>query len=82
MNLKFHTPSRDYDTYSSFNKFQERLPKTYIRCHKSCIANIAQIKDVEPVSGTITFNSGDTCEIGPKYKREFMEVLNNYGSSK
>ncbi len=82
MKLVFHTPSRDYDTYSSFNKFQERLPKTYIRCHKSCIANIAQIKDVEPVSGTITFNSGDTCEIGPKYKREFMEVLNNYGSSK
>ena len=82
MKLVFHTPSRDYDTYSSFNKFQDKLPKTYIRCHKSCIANITQIKDVEPVSGTITFNSGDTCEIGPKYKREFMEVLNNYGSYK
>lgn len=82
MKLVFHTPSRDYDTYSSFNKFQDRLPKTYIRCHKSCIANITQIKDVEPVSGTITFKSGDTCDIGPKYKREFMEVLNNYGSFK
>ena len=79
MKLIFHTSTRDYDTYSSFNKFQDKLPKSYIRCHKSCIANINQIKDVEPVSGTITFKDGNTCDIGPKYKREFMEVLNNNG---
>lgn len=80
MKLVFHTASRDYDTYSSFNKFQEKLPSTYVRCHKSYIANLAQIKDVEPVSGIITFTDGSTCEIGPKYKREFMEVLKNYGN--
>ena len=79
MKLIFHTSNRDYDTYSSFNKFQDKLPKTYIRCHKSYIANINQIKDVEPVSGTITFKDGNTCYIGPKYKQEFMEVLNNHG---
>ena len=82
MKLVFHTPSRDYDTYSSFNKFQDRLPKSYIRCHKSCIANINQIKDIEPVSGTITFRDGSTCDIGPKYKSEFMEVLKSYGNFK
>lgn len=80
MKLVFHTSSRDYDTYSSFNKFQDKLPKNYIRCHKSFIANIQQIKDVEPVTSTITFKNGDTCEIGPKYKSEFMEVLKNYGN--
>ena len=80
MKLVFHTNSRDYDTYSSFNKFQDKLPEKYIRCHKSYIANINQIKDVEPVSGTITFKSGDTCDIGPKYKSNLMEVLNNYGN--
>ena len=80
MKLVFHTSSRDYDTYSSFNKFQEKLPNTYVRCHKSYIANLSQIKDVEPVSGTITFRNGDTCEIGPKYKKDFMEVLKNYGN--
>ena len=80
MKLVFHTDSRDYDTYSSFNKLQDKLPKNYIRCHKSFIANINQIKDVEPVSGTITFKSGDTCGIGPKYKSDLMEVLNNYGN--
>ena len=80
MKLVFHTNSRDYDTYSSFNKFQDKLPENYIRCHKSYIANTNQIKDVEPVSGTITFKSGDTCDIGPKYKSNLMEVLNNYGN--
>lgn len=80
MKLVFHTNFRDYDTYSSFNKFQGKLPENYIRCHKSYIANINQIKDVEPVSGTITFKSGDTCDIGPKYKSDLMEVLNNYGN--
>lgn len=80
MKLVFHTSSRDYDTYSSFNKFQDKLPESYIRCHKSCIANISQIKDVEPVTGIITFKDGHTCDIGPKYKSNFMEVLKNYGN--
>lgn len=80
MKLVFHTPTRDYDIYSSFNKFQDKLPDTYKRCHKSCIANITQIKDVEPVSGTITFKDNSKCEIGPKYKSDLMEVLKNYGN--
>ena len=80
MKLIFHTANRDYDTYSSFNKFQDRLPENYKRCHKSCSANIAQIKDVEPVSGTITFKDGSTCDIGPKYKFDLMEVLKDYGN--
>ncbi len=80
MKLVFHTPTRDYDTYSSFNKFQDKLPETYKRCHKSCIANITQIKDVEPVSGIITFKDNSTCSIGPKYKANLMEVLKDYGN--
>ena len=79
MKLIFHTSSRDYDAYSSFAKIQDTLPKNYKRCHKSCIANLSQIKDVEPVSGVITFKDGSTCEIGPKYKSDLMEVLKDYG---
>jgi len=80
MKLVFHTSSRDYETYSSFNKFQDKLPSTYVRCHKSYIANLGQIKDVEPVSGTITFMDGQTCSLGPKYKKDFMEVMKDYGN--
>ena len=76
----FHTANRVYETYSSFNKFQDKLPKNYMRCHKSYVANISQIRDVEPVSGVITFNDGSTCDIGPKYKSELLEVLKTYGN--
>ncbi len=80
MKLIFHTESRDYDSYTSFNKIQNTLPKTYIRCHKSYIVNISKIKDIEPATNTITFSDGHTCEIGPKYKNDFMEVMKNYGN--
>ena len=80
MKLIFHTSSRDYDAYNSFARIQENLPKSYKRCHKSYIANLSQIKDVEPVSGVITFKDGSTCEIGPKYKSDLMEVLKDYGN--
>ena len=79
MKLNFHTSSRDYDTYSSFNKFQDKLPSNFVRCHKSYIVNINNIKDVDPVTCTIRFENGDTCFIGPKYKHEFMEVIKNDG---
>lgn len=81
MKLIFHTITRDYDAYSSFNKIQFNLPNNFVRCHKSYIANINKIKDVEPVTNTITFEDGFTCEIGPKYKKSFLEVLNIYGVS-
>ena len=80
MKLVFHTPSRDYDIYSSFNKFQDKLPRNFIRCHKSFIVNINQINNVDPVTGTITFKDNNSCYIGPKYKSEFLEVLSNNGN--
>lgn len=79
MKLIFHTASRDYDTYSSFNKMQDALPETYKRCHKSFVANIALIKDIDPVSGIVTFKDGTTCDIGPKYKSNLMEGVKSYG---
>ena len=68
MKLVFHTTTRNYESYNSFNKIQNSLPTNYRRCHKSCIANILQIKDIEPVSNTITFKDGSICSMGPKYK--------------
>ncbi|MBQ3415723.1 MAG: response regulator transcription factor [Clostridia bacterium] len=81
MKIVFKTETQDYYTYSSFNKIQFNLPNNFVRCHKSYIANINKIKDVEPVTNTVTFNDGNYCEIGPKYKKSLMEVLNVYGIS-
>lgn len=78
MKLIVHTDSRQYEAYTSFNKIEPCLSDNFVRCHKSYIANINNIKDIEATSNTIKFNN-DECYIGPKYKNNFMEVLNNYG---
>lgn len=82
MKLIYHTFSKDYESYSSFAKMEPLLPKNFIRCHKSFVVNLNKIVHVEPVSNTIYFTDESSCEIGPKYKRIILEVLNNYGNVK
>lgn len=78
MKLVYHTSSRDYEVYSSFNKIQDSLPTNFIRCHKSYIVNLDNIKDVDPVTLTVLLTDNSSCSIGPKYKNEFLEVIKNY----
>lgn len=80
MKVIFHTNSRDYEVYSSFNKLQDQLPNNFVRCHKSFIANVKNITKLEPASNLIYFNNNTTCDIGPKYKDDFMKGVDIYGS--
>lgn len=82
MKIIFHTQHRDYEVYSSFAKIQESLPKNFVRCHKSFIANIDNITKLEPVSNLIYFDKNSTCDIGPKYKDFIMEVIETNGNIK
>ena len=79
MKLIFHTKSRDYETYSSFNKIQDSLPNNFIRAHKSYIVNINNIVNLDPVANMIYFDNGSTCDIGPKYKKDFIEEVKSHG---
>ena len=66
----------EYSTYSSFNKFQNKIPPTFIRCHKSYIANVSNINHID--NTTIHFDKTNDvkCYIGQVYKKNFWEVLN------
>lgn len=77
MKIIFHTNSRDYEIYSSFAKIQDSLPNNFIRCHKSFVANINNIKHIDSSSNLIYFKDS-SCDIGPKYKSEFLKVIDNY----
>lgn len=72
------------ESYGSFNKISESLPDNFIRCHKSFIVNVNNISNVDLTNNTIFFNhsTDSPCYIGPKYKNNFLEVLNNYGNIK
>lgn len=76
--------SSKIESYGSFNKIRESLPDNFVRCHKSFIVNINNISSVDLSTNTIFFkdSSDSECFIGPKYKNNFMEVLNNYGNIK
>lgn len=78
MKLIVCTHNQRYETYSSFSRIQDCLPNNFVRCHKSYIANMDNITNVISTTNTIEFENSK-CYIGPKYKNNFMEVLNNYG---
>ena len=77
MKLIFHTPDRDYEIYSSFNKIEPSLPNYFIRCHKSFIVNTQNVTNLDPVENRLYFQKNDFCDIGPKYKNEILEVFND-----
>lgn len=77
MKVIFHTDTRDYETYSSFNKISGMLPNNFVRSHKSYIVNVSKITDIDLSENEISFTNNDKCYIGPKYKNDFMEVLKN-----
>ena len=77
MKLVFCTNTRTYETYNSFNKIKNCLPENFVRCHKSYIANINKISDVDYSKNTILFSHNEYCSIGAKYKNSILEVLKN-----
>ena len=81
MKLIFHTENREYEIYSSFLKIQDSLPSNFVRCHKSFIVNIDNVTKVESNKNIVYFNDS-SCDIGPKYKNKFLEVIKNYGNIK
>jgi len=74
--------SGNIESYGSFKKITNSLPNNFVRCHKSFIVNIDNISNIDLKSNTIFFKDSEdsTCFIGPKYKNDFMEVLNNHGN--
>lgn len=75
MKIIYHTLHGCFDTYNSFSKIENKLPKNFARCHKSFIANINNIVNISLSDNSIKFKNGDVCYIGPKYKNCFMEMI-------
>lgn len=77
MKLVFYTDNRTYETYSSFAKIAGELPKNFVRCHKSYIANVNKITDINTNENLVFFDNttNSKCYIGPKYKNKLMEVF-------
>ena len=79
MKLVFYTDNKQYEIYNSFAKLENELPSNFVRCHKSYIANVNRVANVDMKNNIIFFddNNSTDCYIGPKYKDKLMEVFNN-----
>lgn len=75
MKLIYHTTHGSVDAYSSFSKLEDKLPNTFVRCHKSFVANVNNISNISFPNSAITFKDDEICYIGPKYKNCLMEVI-------
>lgn len=75
MKLLFCTDTKTYSVYSSFNKIQQQLPENFVRCHKSFIVNTNNITRLDLKSNLIYFKNNETCDIGPKYKKDFLKEV-------
>ena len=82
MKLIYHTSHEIIETYNSFSKIEDNLPKNFVRCHKSFIANVNNIVHISLTDSSITFKNDEVCYIGPKYKNILMEVINYDSVSK
>lgn len=77
MKLVFCTGKENYETYSSFSKFETCLPDNFVRCHKSYIVNINNVRKFNFNNNTLELKNNCSCTIGAKYKTNFMEVFKN-----
>lgn len=79
MKVTFYTDTKIYETYSSLSKIEQSLPNNFVRCHKSYIANVNKITNINSNNNLIDFDKkyNSNCCIGPKYKNKLMEVLND-----
>ena len=82
MKLIYHTSHGIFNTYNSFSKIENKLPNSFVRCHKSFIANVNNIAHISLADSSITFKNGEVCYIGPKYKSLLMEVIDYESISK
>lgn len=77
MKLVFCTPSHNYEVYSSFSKIENCLPENFVRCHKSYIINVNNIRHFTINDNSVNFEHNASCSIGAKYKNKFLEVFEN-----
>ena len=77
MKLVFCTTNHNYESYNSFSKIQNCLPDNFIRCHKSYIINVNNVKKFNTTDNTVMFEKECVCLVGAKYKNKLLEVFKN-----
>lgn len=68
-----HAADGVYETYSTLSKMEERLPRSFIRCHKSFLVNIDCAKKLE--RDRILLNSGEHVPVSQRHRKGVREAF-------
>ncbi len=71
--LSLHTQEEVYTFNSSLEKFEQSLPKSFFRCHKSYILNLTEVRKYD--KETAVLRSGKTVPIARRKFAEFGKVF-------
>ena len=69
-----HTTSSNISCYKSLSDFEKllSLDSSFVRCHKSYIANRNYIAEISMENSEIVFDTGHRCFMGKKYKENLL----------
>ena len=71
------TKSREYGFYDTLDALQERLPKEFLRCHRSYIINMARVKMLHTVQNMVQMEDDITVPFSRSYRKVLKEYWKN-----
>lgn len=75
--LKIITKSEQYEINSTLKGIKEKLKGKFIYTHRSCIVNMANVKNIDTINKLITFTNGTTIDL---LSRSYIKEVKEYAS--
>lgn len=72
--LEFVTPTKEIRIYGTLSEIEEKYT-SFIRCHRKCIVNTMNIKEVDKRNKRIYFVNNEAQKSCPVSRRQYKDVL-------
>lgn len=61
--VKIYTKNEEYETTETLKDIAEHLKGNFVYTHRACIVNMNNVKTIDPVEKTITFDNDETIDL-------------------
>ncbi len=73
--INMRVGSEEYEFYDSIEKLARQLPDYIVRCHRSYLVNVHQIRQVILAENVVVLNSGAVVPLSRTYRSEIKERM-------
>lgn len=71
--VRIHADGEVHETYATLSKLEERLPKTFVRCHKSFLINMDFAKRLE--RDRVVLTTGEIVPVSQRHRKGVREAF-------